>query len=165
MSTATASTLKLADEVWVICALLHRENASAADFTIDQVMERARKEGVTGALRRGFYVHVVQHCVANRPPNPGRYRILTETREGRRRLYRIGDSHHPAREGGKTIPNSEDLPPEYRNLVAWYHAKYALRRRRKDEADSILELRGLGKGLWKDEDPDSYIRRLREGWE
>ena len=29
----------------------------------------------------------------------------------------------------------------------------------------ILEMRGMGRDLWKDEDPDEYVRRLREGWE
>lgn len=165
MTTATGSTVKLADEVWIICALLHSEQPRAADFSIEQIMERARQEGITGTLRRGFYVHVVQHGVANRPPNPGRYRILTETGEGRRRLYQTGDSYHPGREGAKTIPDRDALPPEYRSLVDWYQAKFAGKPRRKDEADSILELRGLGRGLWKDEDPDSYVQRLREGWE
>ncbi|HEV2687240.1 MAG TPA: hypothetical protein VGV35_01760 [Bryobacteraceae bacterium] len=28
----------------------------------------------------------------------------------------------------------------------------------------ILQLRGLGKDLWKGEDPDEYVRRLRENW-
>ena len=32
------------------------------------------------------------------------------------------------------------------------------------EQDPILELRGLGKAIWKDEHPDEYVRRLREGW-
>lgn len=31
--------------------------------------------------------------------------------------------------------------------------------------DSILALIGLGKHIWADEDPDEYVRRLREGWE
>lgn len=29
----------------------------------------------------------------------------------------------------------------------------------------ILVMRGMGKDLWKDEVPDQYVRRLREGWE
>ena len=29
----------------------------------------------------------------------------------------------------------------------------------------ILALQGAGKHLWKDEDPDEYVRRLREGWD
>ena len=32
------------------------------------------------------------------------------------------------------------------------------------EADPILSLRGLGKAIWADEDPDAYVERLREGW-
>jgi predicted metal-dependent phosphoesterase TrpH len=31
--------------------------------------------------------------------------------------------------------------------------------------DSILALRGLGREIWADEDVDSYVRRVREGWE
>ena len=23
---------------------------------------------------------------------------------------------------------------------------------------------GMGQGIWRDEDPDEYVRRLREGW-
>jgi hypothetical protein len=29
----------------------------------------------------------------------------------------------------------------------------------------ILKMRGMGKDLWKNEDPDEYVRKLREGWE
>ena len=31
--------------------------------------------------------------------------------------------------------------------------------------DPILALLGLGKEIWADEDADSYVRRLREGWD
>ena len=34
----------------------------------------------------------------------------------------------------------------------------------KIEADPILSLRGLGKAIWADEDPDAYVERLRDGW-
>jgi len=30
--------------------------------------------------------------------------------------------------------------------------------------DSILELKGLGKEVWKGVDPDEYVEALREGW-
>jgi len=30
---------------------------------------------------------------------------------------------------------------------------------------NLLELRGLGKGLWKGEDAQEYVNRLREEWE
>ena len=100
--------VKVADEVWVAAALLHREHRAAADFSVEEILERARQEDMTGELRPGVYVHIVQHCVANRAPNPGRYRMLLETSEGRRRLYRQGDPYHPAREGSKTFPEVED---------------------------------------------------------
>lgn len=29
---------------------------------------------------------------------------------------------------------------------------------------SLLELRGLGREIWADENPDEYVRRLREEW-
>ncbi|MEW6556382.1 MAG: hypothetical protein AB1349_03405 [Elusimicrobiota bacterium] len=32
------------------------------------------------------------------------------------------------------------------------------------ENDPILMLSGLGKEIWKDVDPDEYVRKLREGW-
>jgi len=32
------------------------------------------------------------------------------------------------------------------------------------ENDPILMLSGLGKEIWKDIDPDEYVRKLREGW-
>jgi hypothetical protein len=31
--------------------------------------------------------------------------------------------------------------------------------------EGILKMRGMGKDLWKNEDPDDYVRKLREGWE
>jgi hypothetical protein len=31
--------------------------------------------------------------------------------------------------------------------------------------ESLFELEGLGKELWKDIDPDEFVRQLREGWE
>lgn len=31
--------------------------------------------------------------------------------------------------------------------------------------DPILSLQGLGKDIWKDEDTDAYIRRIRTGWQ
>jgi hypothetical protein len=71
--------LKVADEVWVATALLHREHPDRADFTVAEIVERARQEGLTPKLRPGVYPHANLHCVANRPPNPGRYLMLVET--------------------------------------------------------------------------------------
>ncbi len=128
-------------------------------------MARAQKEGVTQPLRPGFYVHVIQHCVANRPPNPGLYRVLFETSSGRRRLYRRGDPYHPKRERGKMTPSREDMPDQYIELLDWYAEWSSLARRKAVESDPLLQLRGSGKKLWADEHADEYVRRLREGWE
>ena len=157
--------LKVADEVWIATALLHRENRKRSDFTVEEIVDRAKREGLSKPLRKGLYVHVAQHCVANRAPNSGRYRMLVETAKGRRRLFRAGDSYDPAREGGKTVPAKEDIPPKYASLLEWYREwnKDNLEERIKN--DPLLALRGSGKHIWADEHADEYIRRLREGWE
>src|SRR5215469_15525057 len=110
MSTAIANEIKVADEVWIAAVLLHRENPGQADFSVEEIVERARREKLHAPLRPGVYIHVQMHCVANRPPNPGRYRMLFETAPGRRRLFRGGDVYDPAREGSKTVPAREDIP-------------------------------------------------------
>jgi len=162
-------SLKVADEVWIAMAMLHQRHRERADFSIEEIMEFARtaKELRTlGPLRPGFYVHVVQHCVANRRANPGRYRMLTETAPGRRRLFRTGDSYYPEREGGKTAPNAGDLPENwFTGLLSWYRNWCADAARRTAEQDPLLALYGSGKDLWADEHADEYVRRLREGWE
>jgi hypothetical protein len=165
VSLKTRHTVKVADEVWIAAALLHREQPKRADFTIAEIVERAREEKLSPRLRPGVYVHAVQHCVANRQPNPGRYRMLVETQENRRRLFRPGDPYHPGREGAKTAPARADIPAEYHELLDWYHEQYARRRARRAEADPLLALRGSGRALWAKERADEYVKRLREGWE
>jgi hypothetical protein len=157
--------MKVADEVWLATALLHREHPTQADFEIEQIMQRAALAAGSRALRPGVYVHVVQHCVSNRPPNPGRYRMLYETTPGRRRLFRTGDNYDPAREGAKTMPMREDLPSEYVNLLDWYRDWNRDRTEDRIKNDPLLALYGSGKDLWADEHADEYIQRLREGWE
>jgi hypothetical protein len=165
MKTLSWTSVKVADEVWIAAALLHREHPKKPDFSVDEIVERARRERVHGTLRPGVYVHVVQHCVANRKPNPGRYRTLFETSPGRRRLFRPGDNYHPEREDSKTVPQSEDIPPEYRDLLDWYHDWCSRAARITAERDPLLGLAGSGKDLWADEHADEYVHRLREGWE
>jgi hypothetical protein len=163
--TAAFTNIKVADEVWIATALLHREHPEALDFSIEQIVARAKKEGLHEQLRPGIYVHVVSHCVANRAPNPGRYRMLLETAEGRRRLYRPGDPYHPSREGSKTTPDAGELPYGYEGLLQWYHdwTKKAVNDLVKN--DPLLQAQGSGRHLWADEHADEYVRRLREGWE
>ncbi len=164
-SIKTKSTIKVADEVWVATALLHREHPERSDFTVEEIVERAKKEERNIPFRPGVYVHIVQHCVANRPPNPGRYRMLFETGPGRRRLFRKGDSYHPEREGAKITPQQEDMPYGYNGLLNWYNDWNARTTTATTKTDPLLSLRGSGKHLWADEHADDYVRRLREGWE
>jgi hypothetical protein len=167
--TITKTTIKVADEVWVATLMLHQRHPERPDFLVEEIVEfagSAKELRFMGPLRPGFYVHVVQHCVANRPPNPGRYRMLFETAPGRRRLFRHGDAYHPQREGGKISPKPEDLPGNwFRGLLAWYRDWNANAAERAADDDPLLNLRGSGKQLWADEHADEYVRRLREGWE
>jgi hypothetical protein len=170
MTTAiTKPTIKVADEVWVATVMLHQRHPSRSDFSIEEIVDFARSAKeirLMGPLRPGFYVHVVQHCVANRPPNPGRYRMLFETATGRRRLFKTGDPYHPMREGCKISPKAEDLPENwFRGLLAWYRKWCAEAAERAVENDPLLDLYGSGKDLWADEHADEYVKRLREGWE
>jgi hypothetical protein len=159
----TINALKVADEVWVSAALLHREHRGSPDFAIAEIVARARQEAGE-ELRPGVYVHVVQHCVANREPDPGRYRMLYETAEGRRRLFRPGDPFHPKRDGSKSTPAREDLSAEYQELLTWYESEYVTKER-EPRIDPLLALRGSGKEIWANVHPDDYVRSLREGWE
>jgi hypothetical protein len=165
MKTAAPAKTKVADEVWIAAALLHREHPERPDFSIEEIVERAAKESLSPTHRPGVYVHVVQHCVANRAPNPGRYRMLFETSPGRRRLFRKGDSYHPSREGAKVTPNPEDIPRGYEGLLNWYRDWSLEREKSAARRDPLLVLAGSGAHLWSDERGDAYVRRLREGWE
>jgi hypothetical protein len=167
MATATdpKRSVKVADEVWIAAALLHREHPDRHDFTPREIEERARQEGLTMRLRRGVYVHAVQHCVANRRPDSGRYRMLVETGAGRRRLFRPGDAYHPAREGAKYVPDRAEIPPRCHDLLDWYARDYASSSAPGNEIDPILALRGIGKHLFADEHADEYVARLRRGWD
>lgn len=162
---AVAAELKVADEVWIAGALLHREHPEAKDFAVEEIVDRARREGLHKPFRRGVYVHVIQHCVANRAPNPGRYRMLVETNPGRRRLFRKGDVYHSGREGAKITPERGDLPYGYSGLLTWYRDWASVAANSNPKEDPLLSLRGSGKTLWADEHADDYVRRLRQGWE
>lgn len=159
-----ALNIPVADEVWVATALLHREQPARTDFTTQQIVARAERESIHGRLRPGVYVHALQHCVANRPPQTGRYRMLFATGKTTRRLYRPGDPYDRRREGSKTIPARADLPAPYRHLLDWYEQVYAASSRGDGSTDPILALRGLGKEVWSSEEPDAYVERLRRGW-
>ena len=163
--SSRTNQVRIADEVWIATALLHRQYPEERDFTVGRIVRRAEAENITaaGSLRPGVRAHACLHCVANKPPNPRRYRMLVETSKGRRRLFRPGDPCHPDRSTGKDVPRDDEVPPGYGELIGWYRNEYV----GNDEhrvADPVLSLRGLGKAIWADEDADAYVHRLREGW-
>jgi hypothetical protein len=160
MGKVTA-TVRVADEVWIATALLHRENPRAIDFTLKEIEARVAQEGLTAGNRPGVYTHVAVHCVGNRAPDKGRYRILLETGPSRRRLFRPGDPYHPGREGGKVVPERSEIPSKYHALLDWYEERWSPAR----EKDPLAALAAKYRDLWRGVNPDDYVRRLREGFE
>ena len=76
--------IRVADEVWIAAALLHRRYPDREDFTVGEIVRaRPARSAVAGRadVRPGVQSHAYLHCVANRAPNPGRYRMLVETVE------------------------------------------------------------------------------------
>jgi hypothetical protein len=160
--------VKVADELFIILALLHRENPHKEAFTIGEVIERARAEGL-GAEEGSLRAHASGHAAANRPPGRnGKYRIAYVQEDKRVRLLRGSDYVHPDRHH-KFYPEPGEIPKRYHELLEW-----AKQRREPSSVaasgtsgwlSGLRELRGLGKELWKGVDPDRYVRDLREGWE
>lgn len=116
--------MTIADAVWVATAQLHRDDLSAQDFSVQEIMGKATNGKLVG-FTPGLQVHVSKHCVANKSPNSERHRMLFSTSRGRRRLFRPGDPFHADRSKGKIHPEKGDLPIEYRELIDWYENAYA----------------------------------------
>ena len=185
-SQAVLIDVSCAVEVFLATALLHREKPERNDFTIQEIVNRAARENITGEMRSGVNVHASQHCVANRAANPAKHRMLFATGKHTRRLLLPTDEAHPARTG-KIFPEAGELPERYLPLLEWAKARYESGGGRTDFRaenpangrvsqsqepksagrwlESLFELEGLGKEHWKGVDPDEFVRQLREGWE
>lgn len=150
---------------WVATALLHRERPARADFTPKEIELRAQREGLSEPRRRSFGRHANNHAGAGRNPESDRYRLLHASARGRLRLYRRGDSRAPGRQRGRTAPTAYDLPAKYRGLLRWYKDWRAAIQDEKASADPLLALAGTWSDLFRQESPDDYVRRLREGWD
>jgi hypothetical protein len=117
--------IKVADEVWIGCALLHTENPNQNSFSVKEIVDRVAQENIYGRLRPGVQIHVSLHGVANIRPNPGNYRILYQVDRGQYRLFKENqDDYHSYREGGKVIPKKTDIPERYHYLLDWYEKNY-----------------------------------------
>ena len=157
--------LTVADAVWVGTALLHYHNEESPEGPIptEAIVMVVNAAGLTKGLEKSIYLHVNQHCVANRPPNLNRSRMLFETGRGERRLFRPGDKYDPAREGAPMHPDWDKLPRKYLFLRRWYEEIW------KGAAamttyDPLLALIGAGADIWKDEHADEYVANLRSNW-
>jgi hypothetical protein len=116
--------LRVADEVWVALAFLHRDHPHRPGFRSREILERAQALHPGIPCRRGVQVHISGHCVANHQPSPNRLRYLYRNLDGTYRLYRDGDDYHPRRRNGRTAPPAEALPDRYKPLVQWYWSDY-----------------------------------------
>jgi hypothetical protein len=163
MVVAKLVHLSLAAETWIATALLHRENPDREDFSIQEIVARARSEKLTASLRSGVQVHASTHCVANREPKPAQLRMLYATGKRTRRLFREGDEAHPKRHG-KVTPDPESIPPEYRYLLDWYANEYS-KPRQDTWLKGLFEMAGAGKKVFAGIDPDEYVRQLRQDWD
>jgi hypothetical protein len=159
------TAIRVADEAWIATALLHREHPDRQDFSIQEIVDRARQERPDRDVRAGVEMHVSYHSVANKRPNPSDHRMLYATGRGTRRLYRPGDRADPLRKG-KITPRRDRIPPRYHVLLDWYENEFVKDGSNRDDSlEPILALQGLGSEIWQGEDPDRYVQRLREGWD
>jgi hypothetical protein len=157
-------TLKAADAVWIATAMLQKHSPEA-EFAVPQIIDRVLGEKLTDKPRPTLYLHANQHCVANRPPNAARLRMLIETASGKRRLFHEGDEYHPLRENARIVPDAKDIPSKYHALLNWYREWSASHAKAWEDTHPLMRLIGRGKQIWADEHADDYVRRLREGWE
>ena len=144
-SNAVMVEVSCAVEVFLAAALLHKAHPGRPDFTIQEIVNRAAMENITGEMRSGVNVHASQHCVANRTPNPAKHRMLFATGKHTRRLLLPDDEVHPARTG-KIFPDAGELPEQYLPLLEWSKDRYN---------------QALATGGKMALDPDERIRQLR----
>lgn len=158
--------INIADEVFIATALLHREHPYRDDFTVQEIVSRVSEENLYGRLRPGIQTDASRHCVANKPANPAKLRMLNATRSGSRRLLNATADRHPGRTG-KTWPALDEVPAEYDDLIRWAMKRYGPEKSTEAERwlGGVLSMRGLGQDLWSDENADAYVRKLREPWE
>lgn len=151
-----ATRVKVADQVWIATALLHREHPQREGFAAKEIINRVR--GEFGEARPGIAVHVSRHAVASLPPNPGQYRMLSSAGPRRWRLFRAGDPYHPEREGAKTHPMPAEIPPEYRDLLDWY-GRYTEESSTFTEIHPLFSIAGIGDSGRSDisEEHDRYL--------
>jgi hypothetical protein len=154
-----ALNLKVADAVWVATAMLQKEHPEMEGFSVAEIVARVKAEKLTEGEDGSIYLHANQHCVANRPPNQARLRMLYQTKGNLRRIYCPTEPFHPAR-NGRVCPEPTDLPVSLLPLVDWYQDWCSKQHRQAATQDPLLALAGTGNGRWG-LDAVSYVNRLR----
>jgi hypothetical protein len=170
MITESPAEVLIADRIWIATALLHRKYPLRSDFKKAEIRQMLEVEGLADGVKGGtINAHLDQNCVANVPPSSGKYRMLFEPTPGNLRLFRPGDLTHPGRvlrrKQSKSLPNREEIPPQYRPLLDWYE-DWIKETRPPDaeltwEDDPLIRLIGSGKHIWADEHADEYVENLR----
>jgi hypothetical protein len=160
---ADDQTMKAADAVWLATALIQRERGREAEISVAEIVDRAA--AFNGVSRSTLRTMASQHLVATAPPNPDRYRMLTATGRGKRRLFRAGDPVDSRRLGSPTHPDPESLPAEFHALVEWYLRSYCRENPAGDDPVRDLHEWSKSTGIWRGIDPDRYVQELRAGWE
>ncbi len=154
--------IRVADEAWLATALLQREHPDNEDFSLQEILDRARQEFHDS--RPGVWQHIVSHCVASNRPNPAQYRMLHSSARGRRRLYRPGDPVHPERRG-KAHPEKRDIPEQYHSVVDWYLNDYLRRKNSGGEGSSSAAIWLRFVGLIPGYDLKKMSEAIRSGCE
>lgn len=153
--------LTVADAVWVGTAVLQRRLGKAGrdtGFSTDTIVNFVQQLHLTKGAQKSIWQHVNQHCVANRPPQPNRSRMLFALGGGVRRLFRDGDRSDPGRKDAPTHPEWEKLPRQYQDLKRWYEEEW------NDGVGGMNDPLLALAGTWKDEPADEYVAHLRENW-
>jgi len=169
MATAYAKEhIKVADELYLILALLHRENPQRESFTIAEIMARASAEklGEDRGSQKSLRQHAYEHAAGNVPPGKvgGRYRMVFRDIDNRVRLLRTSDDVHPDRHQ-KWHPERSEVPHKYHELLDWARQWQSSAPIQEEWLPGLHRLKGLGKEIWKGVDADAYVRTLRQGWE
>ncbi len=120
-NTAVDAELKVADEVWIAAALLHRAHPEARDFAVEEIVQRAKEEGLCQAISTGS-LRPCHPALCREPPSQILVGIACclKLHRGAGVSFAVVTSYHPDREGAKITPKREDLPFGFNGLIAWY---------------------------------------------
>ena len=56
---ATPTKLRVADEVWIATAMLHRSYPNRKDFAVQEIVEQATSENITGRPNRRWLFYLL----------------------------------------------------------------------------------------------------------